>query len=84
MSGITVYKGKDPEIVDFIITVDHAIASFITKNEALSVTIYNTNSRNEYIEGDTPVLEMGTYTMFIEKVGANVNPKYPPTAIINF
>lgn len=84
MPAITVYKGKDPEIVDFEITSEQGRVRIATKNEALTVTIYNTNFRNEYFEGQNYPLERGIYSVIIEKVGPNIDLLNPPRAILNF
>jgi hypothetical protein len=79
---ITVYSGKDPEILDFTITNNPNI-EIICKNGAISANISTINDSKVYKSGKH-TLDSDTYSITIEKIGPNPNPNNPPSIILKY
>jgi hypothetical protein len=80
----TIFRGKDPDFYDFEITSDiNPNIELIMKAGAISATIYNANTRQEYPAGKHR-LKKDFYTIIVEKIEAVTDPANPPSITLNY
>ncbi|MEO5776687.1 MAG: hypothetical protein ABIQ27_07260 [Flavobacterium sp.] len=79
---LKVFMGKDPEVLDFTITNNsNPNIEIICYKGAKSANIFNINESKTFTQGKFK-LALDSYSIRIEKIGANPDPNDPPYVIL--